>query len=118
MRIEDAFPDPAGGTAVTGRLTGGPVRRGDTLWLIGTNEIDADRTSADKASADRTSADNTSADKNGVAVEVRRFLRLCGRQDDEVAHREENAAIVLDGLPAGLTLIGLMLTSVPPGAQP
>ncbi|MEU8656985.1 hypothetical protein [Actinoplanes philippinensis] len=90
MRIEDVFADPSGGTAVTGRLMGGPVRRGDTLWLSG-------------------------ADGIGVAVEVRRFLRLCGRQDNEVAHPDENTAIVLDGLPPDLTLIGLTLTSV---AQP
>ncbi|WP_433795161.1 hypothetical protein [Actinoplanes sp. CA-252034] len=89
LRIEDVFPDPAGGTAVTGRVRGGPIRRGDTLWSTGT-------------------------DGPGITVEVRRFLRVCGRQDAEVAHPEENAAIVLDGLPPNLHPIGLILTTVQP----
>ncbi|MBO3741227.1 hypothetical protein [Actinoplanes flavus] len=94
MRIEDAWPDPRGGVAVTGRVRGGPIRRGDTLRLT--------------------------ADGGSVPVTVVRFLRLCGRRDPEVARPEENTAMVLRSVPEGIALIGGMLHTEPgdPGNGP
>ncbi|GGN41346.1 hypothetical protein FHR83_002957 [Actinoplanes campanulatus] len=87
MRIEDAWPDPLGGVAVTGRLRGGPIRRGETLRLT----------------------------ENGRSfpVTVVRFLRLCGRQDPEIARPEENTGLVLRSVPEGLSLIGGLLLTEP-----
>lgn len=89
MRIEDTWPDPAGGVAVTGRVRGGAIRRGDTLRLT--------------------------VDDGSFVVTVVRFLRLCGRQDPEVARPEENTALVLHSVPDGIALIGGLLHTEPVG---
>ncbi|WP_092546036.1 hypothetical protein [Actinoplanes derwentensis] len=91
MRIEDTFTGPGGGVVVTGRVVGGPILSGDVLLLHGGG--------------------------GQHAVRVLGLLRLCGRQDAEIAQPEENAAILLADVPSDLDVIGLMLHNVGIGEQ-
>ena len=84
MRIEDAFTGPDGRPVVTGRPDG-DVHRGSRLWLV------------DGAARH--------------AVVAAGFLRICGRHDATRARAGENTAMVLDGVPAGVALVGLLLTA-------
>ncbi|WP_327001805.1 hypothetical protein OHA72_42770 [Dactylosporangium sp. NBC_01737] len=83
MRIEDAFAGPGGRTVVTGRLHGGDVQLGTRLWLVG------------------------GAARHAVLVTG--FLRVCGRHDATLARAGENTAMILDGVPPGVALTGLVL---------
>ncbi|GAA1624199.1 hypothetical protein [Actinoplanes couchii] len=102
MLIEDVFAAPGGGTAVAGRVVGGPIRLGDTLWL---------RTGHGHPTGERQHSDSDVL----IAVLVVRFLRLCGRQDSPVAPAGENTAIVLGGDYSPPELAGLTLHSSPDG---
>ncbi|GAA1572585.1 hypothetical protein GCM10009827_113210 [Dactylosporangium maewongense] len=83
MLIEDSFPSPYGGVAVTGRPHDGDLTRGDQLWLT----------------------DGTTRHP----VTIARVLHMCGRRPRDVAPAGLNAAFELTGAPPGLTLTGLRL---------
>ncbi|MGI5182778.1 hypothetical protein ACQEVZ_41630 [Dactylosporangium sp. CA-152071] len=83
MLIEDSFPSPYGGVAVTGRPHEGDLSRGDRLWLT----------------------DGTTQHP----VTIARVLHMCGRRPRDVAPAGLNTAIELTGVPPGLTLTGLRL---------
>ncbi|WP_091648661.1 hypothetical protein [Micromonospora pallida] len=90
MLIADSFTVPRVGLVVAGRPELGDIREGDLLWL---NEGEVRH-----------------------KVTVRGIRHLCARSlDPRVAPAGVNASLVLDGVPEGMELPGLWLSS---GAQP